>query len=451
MKELFAGYYTPTENDFLELWKNATFIFDTNVLLNLYRYQSTTKDQLLEVMGTLSERIWIPHHVGLEFQRNRLVVIAQQQDKYEDVKNIISNSVQEIENKFEALQLKKRHSHINPDKLIKDIQEVTDKFESELKKSEEESITISSDDAIREKIDKLFFKKIGPPPNEQSALEDIYSEGENRYEMCFPPGFKDTDKDEDQECFSYGGLTYKRKFGDLIVWKQIIDHAKKSKTKNVIFVTDDAKSDWWFKVKNKGSKTIGARPELIDEIIRDAGVERFHIYNTEKFLQYAKKQIDAKVTDAVIEDVRDVTHRRIEHQSFKEFRSFAHAAEIAVFKWLSQKFTYIEHQMSGFPDIVAQDDAKNYGFEVKIVRDARMLRPRIDDLLFRAYHSIQEKLFDELSLVFVVLDKEDLPQIVEHVTRMRNKRNIGIKIIAGIVDIDEESGKITKFVPAYQE
>ena len=50
MKSLFKGFYQLTEEEFKSLWENSLFIFDTNVLLNLYRYQSSTRDALLKVM-----------------------------------------------------------------------------------------------------------------------------------------------------------------------------------------------------------------------------------------------------------------------------------------------------------------------------------------------------------------------------------------------------------------
>jgi hypothetical protein len=38
MKSIFPGHYELAPNELRELWKEAVFVFDTNVLLNLYRY-----------------------------------------------------------------------------------------------------------------------------------------------------------------------------------------------------------------------------------------------------------------------------------------------------------------------------------------------------------------------------------------------------------------------------
>ena len=92
MKRIFLGYYAPSQDEFEVLWANAIFVFDTNVLLNLYRYQSDTRDALLGLIEQLNDRVWIPYQVGLEYQRNRLAVIAEQEKAYSEVRKIVDES-----------------------------------------------------------------------------------------------------------------------------------------------------------------------------------------------------------------------------------------------------------------------------------------------------------------------------------------------------------------------
>ncbi len=92
MKGLFPQYDDPSNQDYGVAWKESLFVFDTNLLLNLYRYQSSTRDELLKVLGQLSGRIWIPHHVALEFQRNRLKVIAEQTRRFTEVRRTIEKA-----------------------------------------------------------------------------------------------------------------------------------------------------------------------------------------------------------------------------------------------------------------------------------------------------------------------------------------------------------------------
>ncbi|WP_425588779.1 PIN-like domain-containing protein [Streptomyces thinghirensis] len=45
-------------------------MLDTNVLLNLYRSNESTRRDTLAALARLRERLWIPHQVLTEFWRN---------------------------------------------------------------------------------------------------------------------------------------------------------------------------------------------------------------------------------------------------------------------------------------------------------------------------------------------------------------------------------------------
>lgn len=78
MKAVFSGYYSPTEEEFEQLWSECLFVFDTNTLLNLYRYSKESRELLFKVMETIVDRIWIPHQVALEYHKHMLVEINNQ-------------------------------------------------------------------------------------------------------------------------------------------------------------------------------------------------------------------------------------------------------------------------------------------------------------------------------------------------------------------------------------
>lgn len=77
------------------------------------------------------------------------------------------------------------------------------------------------------------FRKM-PEPS-ASFIYKLCKEGEHRYKSQTPPGYKDSKKD---------GVS---KYGDLIVWAETYEYAA-SNNKNIIFVTDDVKEDWWEKL-----------------------------------------------------------------------------------------------------------------------------------------------------------------------------------------------------------
>nr|WP_315870943.1 PIN-like domain-containing protein [Trichocoleus desertorum] len=78
MRNLFPGHYKPTENEFEQIWQSCTFSFDTNILLNVYRYTPRSAERLFEIWQKLSDRIWLPHQVAYEYHQERLHVISHQ-------------------------------------------------------------------------------------------------------------------------------------------------------------------------------------------------------------------------------------------------------------------------------------------------------------------------------------------------------------------------------------
>lgn len=76
----------------------------------------------------------------------------------------------------------------------------------------------------------IFFEgRVGHPPAAKKELDKIYEEGQVRYKRKQPPGFLGVEKGgrEEDESYIYNGLCFKRKYGDLILWYQIIEEAKK--------------------------------------------------------------------------------------------------------------------------------------------------------------------------------------------------------------------------------
>ena len=60
IKEMFKGFYQLSEEDFSEIWEHGTFVFDTNVLLNLYRYKNETSTAIIEIIKNLGDPLAVP-------------------------------------------------------------------------------------------------------------------------------------------------------------------------------------------------------------------------------------------------------------------------------------------------------------------------------------------------------------------------------------------------------
>lgn len=447
MKDQMLGYYRPSDDEFNEIWDKATFVLDANVLLNLYRYPAKASQELLGALEKLADRLWLPYHAALEYQRNRLVIIAEQKKRFVDVRNLIEETKSNLFSQISNLQLKKRHSSIEVEDFIEGFEQLTKTFLDKLDKLDEAQKNVSDEDHIRTKIDQIFSGKLGAAPFDQKRLDDIYKEGESRYVIEMPPGYKDVKKEKSSEpdSFQYGGAVYKRKFGDLILWKQIIDHTKDKTIKHLVFLTDDEKEDWWWIVDSQGKKKIGPRPELVEEISREAGVDRFYMYNSEQFLQYSKQYLQADISEESIAQVREVKLIRTQ-RNFEFIQQFAFMAEQAVFEWLVSLYSNskIERNQYGFPDFIVYDNenSRRIGYEVKVIREPRNISMRLRENAYRAYYELKEKKLNDITIVFALENLEGLDEAIRYSQRLKEMPP-DVKILFGLLETQGDSSTAT--------
>lgn len=335
MRDTFVAFYRPNPDQIERAWVEATFVLDTNILLNLYRYPLSARTELLEVLKALQARIWIPYHVGMEFQRNRLTVIASQQKRFTELKVEIENVGTTLRKGIAKLQLKKRHALIDVDPILSQMDASVQGFVKILDDLRQKDDLSFDADPIRDQLDEILRGRVGAAPSKEE-VSALNVEGEKRFKHQMPPGYADAEKDKRPGAnYMFQGIPYETRFGDFFVWRQTVEHAKKNEIKALIFLTDDEKEDWWQVVDVDGPKKIGARPELRDEIMREGGVEFFHMYNSESFLIHAKKYLLPTVQQESIEEVAEVLE---EHRELgARFR--AHIGSdvgLCVVQWLEQ-------------------------------------------------------------------------------------------------------------------
>ena len=226
MRDTFFAYYRPSDRELSELWANCTFVLDANVLLNLYRYPQAAREDLLRILERISDRLWVPHQAALEYQENRLAVIAKQLARYGQVKRILQNVSGTLNEELNHLQLSKRHTLIDPDSLLQPVEQAIDGSVKKLNTLECKQPDVFDDDDVRNRLDRLLAGRIGPPPESQEELNGYYVEGEARYAKSRPPGYLDEKEKRDEESYWHRGMTFRREYGDLILWKQIVKQAQ---------------------------------------------------------------------------------------------------------------------------------------------------------------------------------------------------------------------------------
>lgn len=290
MKETFKQYHQFTDEEFKQIRKDCLFVFDTNTLLNMYRYSRKTVDAYFKVLKELKKKkqLWIPYQVWYEFYENRIDVISEYEGSYDSVLLILEKAKKDIEESY------KNHPFLDLNDIKKKMDIGLKGVEIEIKRAKSSHPKRIEKDDVLDQINNLFEDNIWPNYDEKT-LETIKKEGKERYEKKIPPGYKDDKKTED------------KKYGDLILWYQIIDKAKESK-KPIIFISGDIKEDWWLE---KNGKRIMPLPKLKKEIFEKAGVD-FHIYTADRFLEYFDNKNIDKNTISEVRKIRELEEKRME-------------------------------------------------------------------------------------------------------------------------------------------
>lgn len=304
MRNMFKGFYTGNIKENSEIYKfeDTIFVFDTNVILDLYRNNSDTISAIKRSIEQVKDRIFLPYFTALEYQRRRLSVI-------DDQKHLISSTTSPIVDimKFSSNMIEKckstkaRHYEgLNrqvSDLIIKSNELLNTGLEAMYETLQESIEELNTKDIHREWIDSIFSGKIGAK-KDQEYIDNLDKECKKRYESKTPPGFCDIDKlDKADSTFVYDGVKYQRAYGDFYIWKEILEYTSEKNAKNVFLITNDAKDDFIFKVgRDKDNKeNKGVHAFLREEIVNYGSVKNFDVLNTKELILNINNAFDLKI------------------------------------------------------------------------------------------------------------------------------------------------------------
>lgn len=279
MKNTFREFARLSADELKALWAEAIIVFDTNILLNLYEYSQNTCDVVFEIMENLNNQLWLPYKVGEEFYTKRISKICTHNKSCDRIASLID----------ELLKIDKESCLYE---LLHDNQQLKILKSEVEKKSKQNKLDIYNDPIVN-KIEKLYEGRVGQESTD-AEIEEI--EKEYRYKTTngiYCPGFKDSDK-------------AKNSSGDFILWKQMLSYAVKNK-KNIIFVTEDKKDDWWWKPQHD---CISARYELVKEFIKRTNGKIFYMYKFKDFTKACAKYKGMKVDKKVTEEIKNTEEEK---------------------------------------------------------------------------------------------------------------------------------------------
>lgn len=293
MKDEFSEYYPLTKGELEDLWSRSVIVLDTNVILRLYRLSQKSVGEILELLNTMKDRIWIPYQVSLEYNRNRLEKIKESEGAYKTITEIVNSFIVKCDEKIREYSGYGIHPVIDMENNISEILEFAKKRMEIINKEHSDRSTSDHYHALHEKIGEIFRGRIGSDFSIDD-LDALILRAKANLDKGVGPGSADyQDKRQkklsDRECC-----------GDFIIWESIIAESK-ARGCPVIFVTEDTKSDWWLR---KDGKTVGPLPELRKEFRIRAGCT-VYFYRFQQFLELSREHFGRNISDATVEDVKD--------------------------------------------------------------------------------------------------------------------------------------------------
>ncbi|MEE3892811.1 PIN domain-containing protein [Priestia megaterium] len=281
MRDTFFPFFKYDQGTINHIWENGIIVIDTNALLNTYKMHKDAREQFFNVLqyADLNSKLWMPYQIGWEVLKNRREAIDESLEALKSSKEGIKRGMQKLKSTVNKSGLKYHEEFLN--QIQTDLDEFKQNIEDSFKGYNEENSIKRSDfytgnelketDPIIDRIDTAFKGKYAEQID-HTELISHYTQGEFRFSLTMAPGYEDADKGD------------YRKFGDFIIWEEMIKKATKCE-KPIIFVTEDHKKDWWQTDPKTEKKS--PLPELLKEF-KGRAKQFFYMYSYKDFVEQAK-------------------------------------------------------------------------------------------------------------------------------------------------------------------
>lgn len=306
----YNAWFPKSDDELNEALRTGIVTLDTNVLLDLYKFEESATDEWIRALAMLENRLFISAQVADEFWNNREAMVASPQDVLATEAKIIK-SRDGIEDAFNAW-LDKRNVVITEDQEIElnKIKASVDALLRDLdaaKTSHQRRFSVNPErDQVACGIARLFQgptpASLGKPYSEtESRLKE--KEGAERFSKKIAPGFMD-DGDNPNAKNKKTGVS---KYGDWFVWDQFLTAAREfipkpqESCKYAVLVTGDMKKDWWHRSPDEGeaTQTRIALPELTNEMRKRASSKYIQL-TPQNFLTALRSALGASISDATV-------------------------------------------------------------------------------------------------------------------------------------------------------
>jgi len=286
----FEGHRVLADTDVDRALTSALVAVDANVLLNMYRYNAQTTNDLLAIFERLGDRLVVPHQAVREFHRNRLAAIGNPDGAAHDVGSALQKNQRSTIDALSRWGKQVALADHGLAAMTADVDAVYGRLLDAVGKAGPDRVqanTPAAHDPVLVRLTNLLEGKVLSPPSAEERTA-LIAEGKQRVDEQRPPGYLDADKDDE---YPEGPA------GDFLVYRQACDEATKRQL-DLIIVTGDEKEDWWWRHR---SVAIGPRHEMTKEFFDSSGGRQLFLLRPRDLL-LRSTALDVQVNPASLED-----------------------------------------------------------------------------------------------------------------------------------------------------
>jgi len=461
MRAKFDWYFGPSPEETKDIWDTGILTVDANVLLDLYRYNEKTREDILKAIHFFGERVWLPGQAAREFIRNRKTVIKSADKTFRDAEAAISDLQRSCLATRDQLRSHRLVPRDGLEEMEKDLNSALELAEQKIREAKDQQPDYLAEDPLLDRIMATFDGRVGDDPSPEEWVQ-VRKLGEVRRASKTPPGYLDGDKDGD------------KKYGDYLLWSQILQHAQVS-AQPMIFVTSERKEDWWEK---QAGQTVGPRSELLEEAATVAG-QRILIYQTDQFLKFALarigdqpdassvadiREVDAQRTSNIIDQTRETAAldiSRTDLARYLEGREHINARNLSsevwdgtlrdisrlVFTWVIDQYPASPVAINrGWPDILVDGPAGTVGYEVFIVTTPSSFSRRVRREIDNGHQAIIGGTLARHEIVAVAAVAEQMDAVTELISS--EDFELPESVVLTLGTISRGDGTLATFVPS---
>lgn len=217
--------------------KNDLIFIDTNILIWMFRLNNESFIEFSRLLSDLSNKgnliipNWVIHEYNNLLNSNSEIIFSPFKKRLKAIESDIIY-LEEVGRLLADNDFSKKHGFINKKKFVEEIKHETNSIIKKIR-------LLSDKNNFKNETRREFIEDLIKKNSSQIKIEELLNEVDKfdfRFTHKIPPGFEDI-------------LKPNNKYGDILIWKDIVLNCIKKMPNASLFLSLDVKKDWVYNPK----------------------------------------------------------------------------------------------------------------------------------------------------------------------------------------------------------